>query len=183
RDRISQVIPIVETERLILRGHTADDFPACAAMWADPAVVRYIGNQPSTGEQTWARLLRYVGHWALFGFGFWAIVDRATGTFAGEIGLADFKREIDPPIVDLETGWVLAPWAHGRGYATEGLRAVLAWSDAKLGPRPTACIIEPENLASVRVAEKCGYREHARTHDLSRRSDHDLSPFVMRRAV
>src|SRR5258708_23056174 len=133
------MIPIVETERLILRGHRVDDFTALAAMWADPIVVRHIGNHPSTIEQSWARLLRYAGHWSLVGFGFWAIEDRASGTFAGEIGVADFKREIEPPVGELETGWVLASWAHGRGFATEALRAVLAWADAKLGGRSTAC--------------------------------------------
>jgi len=125
--------------------------------------VRYIGNQPSSGEQSWARLLRYVGHWALLGFGFWAIEERASARFAGEVGLADFKREIDPPIGALETGWVLAPWAHGKGYATEALHAVLAWSDAKFPGRATACVIEPANVASRRVAEKCGYVERRHT--------------------
>lgn len=156
------MIPIVETPRLILRGHTTDDFGDCAAMWADPEIVRFIGGQPSSGEQAWARLLRYVGHWELLGFGFWAVVERATGRFAGEIGLADFKREIDPPVGDLETGWVLQRWAHGRGFATEALAAVLAWSDAKFPRRPTACVIDPANTASIRVAMKCGYVERAR---------------------
>ena len=161
------MIPVVETERLILRGHRLDDFDALAAMWADPIVVRHIGNQPSTTEQSWARLLRYAGHWALLGFGFWAIEDRASGRFAGEIGVADFKREVEPPIGELETGWVLASWAHGRGLATEALRAVLAWSDAKFAGRATACVIDLDNAASRHVAEKCGYRETHRTtyHD------------------
>jgi RimJ/RimL family protein N-acetyltransferase len=161
------MIPTVDTERLILRGHRVDDFDALATMWADPIVVRHIGNQPSTREQSWARLLRYAGHWALLGFGFWAIEERASGRFAGEIGLADFKRDVTPPIGELETGWVLAPWAHGRGYATEALRAVLAWSDAKFPGRATACVIDPDNAASRRVAEKCGYREtsHTTYHD------------------
>jgi RimJ/RimL family protein N-acetyltransferase len=157
------MIPTIETERLLLRGHTVADFAALAEMWADPAVVRYIGNQPSTTEQSWARLLRYAGHWSLLGFGFWAIEERASGRFAGEIGLADFKREIDPPIGALETGWALAAWAHGRGFATEALRAVLAWADAKFPGRPTACVIEPDHAASRRVAEKCGYAEVGRT--------------------
>jgi RimJ/RimL family protein N-acetyltransferase len=157
------MIPILETSRLVLRGHRADDFAACAEMWADPEVVRFIGGVPSTGEQAWARLLRYAGHWALLGFGFWVIVERATGRFAGELGLADFKRDLDPPIGELETGWVLQRWAHGRGFATEALGAVLAWSDARFPDRATACVIEPDNAASIRVARKCGYLEVART--------------------
>jgi RimJ/RimL family protein N-acetyltransferase len=62
-----------------------------------------------------------------------------------------------------EIGWVLARWAHGQGFATEAVRAVIAWGEAELGDRPTVCIIDPEHAASIRVAEKCGYRlvEHA----------------------
>jgi RimJ/RimL family protein N-acetyltransferase len=156
------MIPTVKTDRLILRGHTVADYPDCAALWADPDVVKYLGTQPSTGEQAWARVLRYVGHWTLLGYGFWVITERATGRFAGEIGMADFKREIDPPLGDHETGWALAPWAHGRGFATEALRAVLAWADAKFPGTPTMCMIDPPNTASLRVAQKCGYVEQRR---------------------
>jgi RimJ/RimL family protein N-acetyltransferase len=53
---------------------------------------------------------------------------------------------------------VLASAFHGRGYATEAVRAVLEWGDRTLKQAHTACIIAPENLASIRVAEKCGYR-------------------------
>jgi RimJ/RimL family protein N-acetyltransferase len=150
-------IPTLETQRLVLRGYTTSDFSECAALWADPDVVRFIGGQPSTEEQAWARLLRYVGHWELMGFGFWAIFERATGEFVGEIGAADFRRDVSPPIGDLETGWVLRRSAHGKGYATEALRTVLAWLDAKFPGKPSVCIIDPANEASLRVATKCGY--------------------------
>ncbi len=163
------MIPQLETARLILRGHALADLDDCAAMWADPEIVRHIGGQPSTREQAWARLLRYVGHWELLGFGFWAIVEKSSGRFAGELGLADFKRELEPdslhsgpPIGDLETGWVVAPWAHGRGFATEALQAALAWGDARFPGRSTACVIEPANTASIRLATKCGYVESSR---------------------
>jgi RimJ/RimL family protein N-acetyltransferase len=79
------------------------------------------------------------------------------------MGFADFRREITPPLDAPEAGWVLAPWAHGRGYATEAVRAALAWGDAHLAAPRTVCMIAPENAASIRVAEKCGYRELART--------------------
>ena len=89
--------------------------------------------------------------------------ERDSGRFVGEVGLADFRRELSPPIEDApEVGWALAAWAHGRGYATEAVRAALAWSDAHLA-RGTICLIAPGNAPSVRVAEKCGFREAART--------------------
>ena len=153
------LVPVLETERLRLRRHRADDLAPCAAMWADPDVVRHISGRAFSVEEVWSKLLRYVGHWALLGFGYWAVEDKATGAFLGELGFADFHREMEPSLADMpELGWVLASHAHGRGYATEAARAALAWADAHLDATRTACIIAPENHASIRVAEKCGYR-------------------------
>jgi RimJ/RimL family protein N-acetyltransferase len=157
-------VPVVETERLRLRGHRLDDFGECAAMWADPTVTRYIGGRPFTEEESWARLLRYVGHWSWLGFGYWAMEEKATGGFIGELGFADFKREIEPSIQGLpELGWVLAARAHGKGYATEAARAVLSWGEASFDSGKTVCLIHPDNRASLRVAEKCGFEESLRT--------------------
>jgi len=157
-------VPVLETARLTLRGHRPDDFAACAAMWADPIVTRHIGGKPFTAEESWARLLRNVGHWALLGFGYWVVEEKATGGFAGEVGFADHKRNLEPSLDDTpEIGWAFAVHAHGRGYATEAVRAAIAWGDAHFGPSQTACIIHPENVASIRVAEKIGYRELRRT--------------------
>jgi RimJ/RimL family protein N-acetyltransferase len=153
-------VPVIETERLTLRGHCLGDLAASATMWADPVVTRHIGGRPQSEEETWSRLLRYVGHWALLGFGYWAIEEKATGSFVGELGFADYKRDMDPSLKDTpEIGWVFAAQSHGKGYATEAVRAAVAWGDAHLGPGRTACLIHPENFASIRVAEKCGYRK------------------------
>lgn len=157
------MIPILETERLRLRGHVAADFEAVAAMWADPDVVRYIGGRPSTREESWARLLRYPGMWALLGYGFWAIEEKASGRLAGEGGFADFKRDISPAIEAPEQGWALASWAHGRGYGSEAVAAMIAWGEGHFSRRDFVCIISPENAPSIRVAEKVGYREVAHT--------------------
>lgn len=156
-------VPVLQTERLTLRGHSLADFDESAAMWADPLVTRYIGGRPSTAEEAWARLLRYAGLWALLGYGYWAVRERETDRFVGEVGLADFRREITPSLQGApEVGWVLAPWSHGHGYATEAVRAALAWADAHLPARRTVCIIAPQNAVSVRVALKCGFHHFAR---------------------
>ena len=160
---MAAMIPEVTTARLRLRGHAVADLDAVAALWGDPAVVRFIGGVPSTRGDAWMRLQRYVGHWAVLGFGYWVVREKGTGRFVGEVGLADFRRQIEPPFNGApEAGWVLAPWAHGRGLATEAVRAVLAWGGVHLGGR-TVCMIDPANLASIRVAQKCGYKEFART--------------------
>ncbi len=150
--------PLLTSERLLLRAHRRDDFDACAALWGDAELTRYIGGRPFTREESWARLLRYVGHWALNGYGFWVIEERATGRYVGEVGFADHKREMIPSLDGIpEIGWILAADVHGRGYATEAVRTALEWGDANLQAAQTACIIHPENAASLRIAEKCGY--------------------------
>jgi RimJ/RimL family protein N-acetyltransferase len=150
--------PVLETPRLRLRGHRLDDFDQSAAMWADPVVVRYIRPTPFTQEETWARVLRYVGHWALLGYGFWAIENRQTCEFLGEAGFLNFHRDTEPPrAIDVpEAGWAFRAAAHGRGYASEAVAAIVAWGDSHFDTA-TACIIEEENEASIRVAEKNGY--------------------------
>jgi len=85
-ERPSIAIPILESPRLLLRGHRLEDYANCTALWGDPRVTQYIGGKPLTAEEAWVRLLRYVGHWALLGFGYWVIEEKTTGTFLGEGG-------------------------------------------------------------------------------------------------
>jgi len=155
---------VVETERLRLRRHRLEDFADCAAMWADPIVTRFIGGKPFSEEDAWTRFLRHIGHWSLMGFGYWVVEEKDTGSFIGELGFADFKRDIQPFLKGTpEMGWALVSKVHGKGYATEAVRAALAWGDAHFPSGRTVCIIHPENLASIRVAEKCGYKEFLRS--------------------
>jgi RimJ/RimL family protein N-acetyltransferase len=157
---IAGIVPTVETQRLRMRGHRLDDFNHSLAMWSDPAVVRYTTGKPQTREDVWMRTLRYAGLWAFLGYGYWAVEEKATGAFVGEMGFADFRREIEPSLDGMpEIGWVLASHMHGKGFATEAVKAAVEWGDSQFGARKTCCIIHPENTASVRVAEKCGYRE------------------------
>jgi len=153
--------PVLETDRLILRPHRPSDLDECAAMWSDPAVTRYISSRTFSREEAWARLLRYAGHWQWLNYGFWAIEVKGAGLFAGELGFADFQREVVPRIEFPEAGWVLASPYHGRGYGTEAVGAVLRWADARWSS--TTCLIHPDNLPSLQLAAKCGYGESART--------------------
>lgn len=153
--------PILTTDRLILRGHTLADFPACATLWADAGVTRFIGGRPSTSDETWRRILAYAGHWQLLGYGYFLVTERETGAVIGEFGLADFHRDVTPPLGDTpEAGWVMLPHYQGRGLAQEALSAVLSWADQTM-PR-TVCMIHPDNTPSLRLANKLGYVEYAR---------------------
>jgi len=162
-------VPVIETERLRLRGHRREDFADCAAMWADSVVTRYIGGKPLSEEDAWTRTLRCLGHWAWLGFGYWVVEEKATGSFAGEMGFSDWKREIEPSLKGVpELGWVLATRVHGKGYATEAVRAAMAWGDANIRSAQPAlakmvCNIHPEHTRSIHVAEKCGFKQLQRT--------------------
>ncbi|MDB4959827.1 MAG: family acetyltransferase [Myxococcales bacterium] len=158
---IARMIPELVTERLTMSGPTLADFDDSVAMWGDPDVVKHIGGKPFTREEVWSRLLRYVGHWSLMGHGFWVVRDRMTRNFVGEVGIAQFKRQLEPPLDAPEVGWVLATSAHGKGYATEAVNAALAWGN-RLGDR-FSCLIDAGNVASIRVAQKCGFQERTRT--------------------
>lgn len=150
--------PLLETERLILRSHRADDFPDCVAMWRDPQVVKYTIGSESPPPRTWQRLLAYLGHWQLLGFGYWAVQSKSTGKYIGELGIADFHRGFEPSIAGIpEIGWALAPQAHGQGFATEALRRVIDWVDTHLRAARTVCIVHRDNTRSLHLARKLGY--------------------------
>jgi RimJ/RimL family protein N-acetyltransferase len=153
-------LPTLETGRLELRVHRLEDFPDCAALWGDAEATRYIGGKPSTAEEVWWKVLRNVGHWSLLGFGYWVVREKVSGRFIGEVGLADYKRDLQPPLRWApEAGWMVAPREQGKGFATEAVRAVLAWGEAHFGSTRSMCMISPDNLPSLRVAEKCGYTQ------------------------
>lgn len=148
-----------ETSRLTMRGHTVEDFSSTLQLWSDPRVTRFIG-QPLTAEESWGRLLRYAGHWALLGYGYWVIEEKHTGCFVGEIGFSNYMRAIVPSLDDApELGWVISPERSGCGYATEAATGALAWAKLRWTSQRVVCIIRPDHQASIRVALKCGFHK------------------------
>ncbi|MFN3314815.1 MAG: GNAT family N-acetyltransferase, partial [Hyphomonas sp.] len=125
---------------------------------ASADVTRFIGGKPRSRQDAWFALLRGAGLWALKGFGYWVVTDRQTGAFLGEAGFADFQRGLNDELVSgPEAGWAFAPETWGRGIASEAVHAIHQWLDTSR-PQPSCCIIEPDNAASVRVAQRAGYR-------------------------
>jgi len=154
--------PIIETDRLRLRSHRADDFANCRALWQHPETIRFIGGTAQDDQAVWFRLLRYGGMWSMLGMGFWVFEDKASGAYLGEGGLFDAHRGLAGLDGLPEAGWVLTPEAGGRGLASEAMGAVLDWADRVLRPARIASIIAPGNTASIRVAQKLGFREVGR---------------------
>lgn len=154
----------IETSRLILRVYGVEDFDEMFEMWSEPAVTRFMGSRKFSREDVWARLLRYAGTWALFDYGFWVVRDKRSGQFIGEAGFHNLQREIEPPFGDCpELGFGLISAAHGKGFATEAAQAVLDWADRAWGERETVCMIAPDNVPSLRIADKLGYVRTAQT--------------------
>lgn len=156
--------PRLTTERLALAPMSAQYFDEYAAMLADAEVTRFITGKPLSREEAYAGFLKLSGSWFVNGYGYWMVVERATGDAIGEVGFVDFKRAVAPSIEgEPEAGWVFARRAHGKGYASEAMRAAIAWGEPLFGARRMSCLIDPENEASLNVARKCGFVETART--------------------
>ncbi|HMC91379.1 MAG TPA: GNAT family N-acetyltransferase [Allosphingosinicella sp.] len=156
--------PTLETERLRLRAFRSSDLDAQAATMGDPEVVRHLGGHPFSREETWRKLLCAPGLWVLLGFGYWAVERKEDGAYCGQLGFADFKRDLKPSIEGTpEMGWIFAPQMHGQGYASEACVGALEWLDGALPGREATAIISHANIASIRVAEKNGFsvREEA----------------------
>jgi RimJ/RimL family protein N-acetyltransferase len=155
----------VETERMVLARLRPEDLDDMYALLSDPAVARTLtpDGRPPTRREIEANLAGKLEHWQTLGFGLWLARDRATGATVGRGGL---QHTYTASINDVEAGWVVVPERWGQGLATEMARAAL---DAAFGPlelREVVAFTRPDNLASLRVIEKTGFRyerevEHA----------------------
>jgi RimJ/RimL family protein N-acetyltransferase len=158
------VVPLIETARLRLRTFEPRDLDAQAATLGDAEVVRHLGGRPFSREETWRKMLASPGLWAMLGYGYWVAERIEDGLYLGQVGFADFKRDMVPSIEDMpEMGWIFAPQAQGQGYAHEAVTAALGWADRALAGREIVAIIDHNNERSIRLAEKAGFssREEA----------------------
>jgi ribosomal-protein-alanine N-acetyltransferase len=146
----------LETARLLLRPFAPGDRDAIHAVYADPDVMRYVGNGPHrTLEETDAALRIYGEVLAREGYSFLAVCERGSGTLIGDAGLYPLGGQ-GP---DVELGYTLARGAWGRGYATELGRALVDYAFDELRVPRVVAQVEPGNAASRRVLEKLGMSE------------------------
>ena len=144
---------VLETERLALRRMDMSDVDNLLGIFSDPVAMRYYPATKSRAEaEEWVR--RTLGNYRAHGFGLWVADLKDTGEFAGQCGLTvqevEGKKEIEIGYLFLRKFW-------GRGLATEAAKAARDHGFA-LGYRRLISIIDPQNLASRRVAEKTGLK-------------------------
>jgi RimJ/RimL family protein N-acetyltransferase len=146
----------LETERLILRRFTTTDVDNLVRLDGDPGVMRFLnGGKPTPRElierETLPRLVREYERWA--GYGSWAAVEKASGTFLGWFALR--PTEAGRP-GEAELGYRLRTAAWGKGYATEGSRALVRKGFSELGMQRVIAKTMTVNVGSRRVLEKAG---------------------------
>ncbi len=150
--RVNVDVERLETPRLVLRDWRASDLEDLVAMSADPEVMRYVGGVLDR-PQTWRQLALVVGHWALRGYGLWAVERKRDAALVGRVGLWN-----PAGWPGLEVGWTLTRHAWGQGYATEAAGAAMQWAWTELNASELVSVIHRENAASIRVAERLGLR-------------------------
>ncbi|MEO0495774.1 MAG: GNAT family N-acetyltransferase [Pseudomonadota bacterium] len=143
-------IPVIETERLLMRGWHTEDHELFTANWKRPDWNEYIGGFRNRDE-VWNLMCEANGSWSLQGFGFMAVALRETGELIGMGGLLRPGGWPEP-----ELGWSIFPEHQGKGYATEMTMAALRLAYTELGWTTAMSLIDARNGASIGVAKKLG---------------------------
>lgn len=148
-----KVKSVLETKRLLLREYTEDDAESFYLLNSDPAVMQFTGdNLLVSVDQARALLRDYpISDYRVHGFGRWACV---LGGSEEVIGFAGLKYLPGRGEVDLGYRFLPAHWR--KGLATEACRAVVPYGFETLNLTEITALVQPENVASVRVLEKCG---------------------------
>ena len=145
----------VQTERLLIRSLAAEDAPALAAIWGDADVTRFMGG-PRDYEQTRRDLLAEAAEGVADPADtLYPVIERSSGRIVGDCGF--LKKDVDGE-AQTELIYVFAKSAWGNGYATEAARALGTFAAERLGLSRLIALIDPENRASARVAEKAGMK-------------------------
>ncbi|HEX6806412.1 MAG TPA: GNAT family N-acetyltransferase [Gemmatimonadaceae bacterium] len=145
-------IPTITTDRLVLRAFVQRDLEQYAPIVADPEVTKHLGDGHTLSrDEAWRQMAVILGHWVLFGYGLWAVEERATGALMGRIGCQ--QPEGWP---DFELAYTLGRAYWGRGYAREGAGAALSYAREVLGRTRIISVIRPANAGSIRVAQSLG---------------------------
>lgn len=143
--------PVLSTERLLLRMLEERDFEEYAAIHMDAEVTKFTARAYLDRLDSWKHMAMIVGHWHLRGFGMWGVFERDTERLVGRVG---FHQPATWP--DFELGWTMGRASWGKGYAPEAARTCLDYAFEVMKRKRVISLIDPANVASIRVAEKIG---------------------------
>jgi ribosomal-protein-alanine N-acetyltransferase len=145
---------ILETPRLILRRQVPTDLDDLWALYCDPEITKYIPDAPRTREEAREELEWHMnGHPRNPDLGLWATIYKETGKFIGRCGLLPWTIEGQQ---EVEVAYTIATEYWGQGLATEAAQAILQYGFEMLNLSRLVSLIDPDNGASQRVAEKMG---------------------------
>ena len=145
---------VLETEHLLIRHFEPGDLDALFALYSDAEIRRYIPEGMLTVEETREELEYYLqGHPDHPELGLWATVHKENGRFIGRCGLLPWT--IDGR-AEVEVAYLIDKGYWGQGLGTEAAQGILDYGFEKLKLPRLICLIEAENLASIRVAQKIG---------------------------
>jgi ribosomal-protein-alanine N-acetyltransferase len=145
---------IFETERLSFRRLAIDDLDNLFTLYHSPDVRKYYSEGIPTYEETRRELEWIVNEcYPKYGFGMWATLLKETGKFIGRCGLCPMDIEGKE---EIEVAYMLDSQYWGQGLATEAAKAILHYGFEQVGRKRLICVINPDNIASARVAEKIG---------------------------
>jgi len=143
---------VFETPRLLLRQFTLDDVDDLAAMYADSAVMTFLGG-PRSYETTQQHIERIIQNYQEYGFGLWAVIHKGNRQLMGRCGLIPQTIEGQE---EVEIGYLLAHAYWGQGLATEAAAAIRDYGFNAVGCDRLISLIDPHNLASQKVALRVG---------------------------
>ncbi len=145
---------ILETDRLILRHQIPADLNELWALYQDSEIIKYIPDAPQSREEAKEELEWHMhGHPKYPEFGLWATIHKETGKFIGRCGLLPWMIDGHN---EVEIAYTIAREYWGQGLATEAAQGILKYGFGKLNLARLICLIDPENIASQKVAEKIG---------------------------
>jgi RimJ/RimL family protein N-acetyltransferase len=171
---------LIESERLVLRRIEPADFDFFARIHADPVVATYLGHgKPRSMQETHALLERYYETYKTMELGPLAVLRKSDGVLMGRCGLSDMALEVNPAsgklpriwyersqvpsdtsvIFEQELGYTFDRVYWGHGYASEAAARVFEYVSSTMPSRRIVSVIHPGNIASIRIAKKCGARQ------------------------
>lgn len=145
---------MLETNRLIVKQSTFDNFDNVYRLLSDAEVMRYVGRGAKTREETIEGLEKMIRHFEKHHFSFGDVYEKESGVFVGRAGLIYLEMNDSQP--DIELGYILHKNFWNKGYATELAKGLIHWAFQDLSLQKLIAVAHPENKGSRHVLEKAG---------------------------